>query len=150
MQVAAYARVSTQRQTQMQSTEQQIERPLAHAEGQGWSLAADRVFRDDGYSGATLRRPGLDRLRDAAASAGLDRIPIAAPDRLARDYVHQVLLVEELQRHGAEVVSLERPLGTAFAVPPLRGRIARRAMAATRTIASCCRSAVPWPSASAR
>lgn len=110
MQVAAYARVSTQRQAQMQSTEQQIERLLAHAEGQGWSLAADRVFRDDGHSGATLRRPGLDRLRDAAASAGLDRILIAAPDRLARNYVHQVLLVEELQRHGAEVVFLDRPM----------------------------------------
>ena len=42
----------------------------AHAEKRGWSLAADRVFRDDGYSGASLRRPGLDRLRDAAAGAG--------------------------------------------------------------------------------
>ena len=111
MQVAVYARVSTQRQAQMQSTEQQIERLLAHAEGQGWSLAADRVFRDDGYSGATLRRPGLDRLRDAAAGAQLDRVLITEPDRLARNYVHQALLVEELQTHGAEVDFLDRPMG---------------------------------------
>ena len=62
MQVAIYARVSTQRQAEAQSTEQQLNRPRAHAAGQGWSLAADRVFRDDGYSGATLKRPGLERL----------------------------------------------------------------------------------------
>ena len=110
MQVAIYARVSTQRQAQAQTTDQQLDRLRAHAEGQGWSLAADHVFRDDGYSGANLRRPGLDRLRDAAASARLDRVLITEPDRLARNYVHQVLLVEELQKHGAEVVFLDRPM----------------------------------------
>ena len=111
MQVAIYARVSTPRQAEAQSTDQQIDRLRAHAEGQGWSLAADRVFRDDGYSGASLGRPGLDRLRDAAASARLDRILITEPDRLARNYVHQVLLVEELQGHGAAVEFLDRPMG---------------------------------------
>ena len=111
MQVAIHARVSTQRQAQAQTTDQQLDRLRAHAEGQGWSLAADHVFRDDGYSGANLRRPGLDRLRDAAASARLDRVLITEPDRLARNYVHQVLLVEELQKHGAEVVFLDRPMG---------------------------------------
>src|SRR4051794_14130344 len=110
MRVAVYARVSTQRQAQARTTDQQLDRLRAHAEGQGWSLASDRVFRDDGYSGASLRRPGLDRLRDAAASARLDRILITEPDRLARNYVHQVLLVEELERHGAEVVFLDRPM----------------------------------------
>ena len=110
MQVAIYARVSTQRQAEAQSTEQQIDRLRAHAAGQGWSLAADRVFRDDGYSGASLRRPGLDRLRDVAAGARLDRILITEPDRLARNYVHQVLLVEELQKHGAVVDFLDRPM----------------------------------------
>src|SRR6185295_16463924 len=63
-----------------------------------------------GHSGATLRRPGLDRLRDAVTSAHFERIVITAPDRLARNYVHQVLLVEELQRHGAEVTFLDRPM----------------------------------------
>jgi site-specific DNA recombinase len=110
MHVAVYARVSTQRQAQAQTTDQQLERLRAHAEQQGWLLASERVFRDDGYSGASLRRPGLDRLRDAAAGARLDRILITAPDRLARNYVHQVLLVEELQKHGAEVVFLDRPM----------------------------------------
>jgi site-specific DNA recombinase len=110
MQIAVYARVSTQRQAQFQTTEQQLERLLAHAQAQNWNLPPERVYRDDGYSGASLRRPGLDRLRDAVASVGLDRILITAPDRLARNYVHQVLLVEELQKHGAEVVFLDRPM----------------------------------------
>ena len=110
MQIAAYARVSTQRQVQAQTTEQQLDRLRAHAAAQGWVLAPEHVFRDDGHSGANLRRPGLDRLRDAAASARLDRVLITAPDRLARNYVHQVLLVEELQKHGAVVDFLDRPM----------------------------------------
>jgi site-specific DNA recombinase len=110
MQVAVYARVSTQRQAQAQTTEQQLDRLRAHAQAQGWSLPPEHVFRDDGYSGATLRRPGLDRLRDVAANARLDRILITTPDRLARNYVHQVLLVEELGKHGAEVEFLDRPM----------------------------------------
>ena len=85
MQVAAYARVSTQRQVQAQTTEQQLDRLRAHAAAQGWVLPPEHVFRDDGHSGASLRRPGLDRLRDAAASARLDRVLITAPDRLARN-----------------------------------------------------------------
>ena len=110
MHVAAYARVSTQRQVQAQTTEQQLDRLRAYAASQGWVLAPEHLFRDDGYSGASLRRPGLDRLRDAAASARLDRVLITAPDRLARNYVHQVLLVEELQKHGAVVDFLDRPM----------------------------------------
>jgi site-specific DNA recombinase len=110
MHVAAYARVSSRRQAQAQTIEQQLDRLRAQAAARGWDLAQEHVFRDDGYSGASLRRPGLDRLRDAAAGARLDRILITAPDRLARNYVHQMLLVEELQGHGAAVEFLDRPM----------------------------------------
>ncbi len=108
--IAVYVRVSTQRQAQSQSTEQQLERLRAYALAQNWDLAPEHIFRDDGYSGASLQRPGLDRLRDAATSARLDRILITAPDRLARNYLHQVL-VEELQRHS-----------TGHGTPPRTGR----------------------------
>src|SRR5689334_20369236 len=110
MQVAVYARVSSRRQAQAQTIEQQLERLRAHATAHDWDLVQEHVFRDDGYSGASLRRPGLDRLRDVAASAGLDRILITAPDRLARNYMHQMLLVEELQGYGAVVEFLDRPM----------------------------------------
>ena len=65
----------------------------------GGQLQDEDIFRDDGYSGASLRRPGLDRLRDKAALAVFDRIYVTDPDRLARNFVHQVLLIEELQKH---------------------------------------------------
>jgi site-specific DNA recombinase len=110
MQVAIYARVSTSRQSQAQTIEQQLDRLSAHVQAQGWELSAHHIFRDDGYSGATLRRPGLDGLRDLVAAGAVERVLITAPDRLARNYVHQVLLIEELQRFGAIVEFLDRAM----------------------------------------
>ena len=110
MRIAVYVRVSTQRQVQSQSNEQQLERLRTHIEEQGWVLPGENIFRDDGVSGTTLRRQGLDRLRDRAAVAAFDQILITAPDRLARKYVHQVLLIEELERKGAQVEFLDRPM----------------------------------------
>lgn len=100
MRIAVYARVSTQRQTQMQTIEQQLERLQAHFQTQGWEWREDLVFRDDGYSGASLKRPGLDRLREQAAQAHFDRVLITTPDRLARKYIYQMLLIEELEKSG--------------------------------------------------
>ena len=68
-------------------------------------------FLDDGYSGTTLVRPALERLRDLVAAGAVDRLYIHSPDRLARKYAYQVLLVDEFQRTGVEVVFLNRELG---------------------------------------
>ena len=76
----------------------------------GGACAAENIFRDDGYSGASLKRPGLERLRDRAAMRQLDCILITAPDRLARNYVHQVLLLEEISATGCQVQFLDRPM----------------------------------------
>lgn len=65
-------------------------------------------FIDEGYSGATLGRPGLDRLRDVSAAGGLERLYVHSPDRLARKYAYQVLLMDEFHRAGVEVVFLNR------------------------------------------
>jgi site-specific DNA recombinase len=110
MRAAIYARVSTSRQTRDRSIDQQVERLKAHAERKDWTLEQERVYLDEGYSGASLNRPGLDALRDAAAMAEFDVLVIAAPDRLARKYVHQVLLIEELQGRGCRVEFVERPM----------------------------------------
>jgi site-specific DNA recombinase len=110
MRVAVYARVSTPRQAQAQSIEQQLDRLRAAVAARGWTLAEQHVYRDDGYSGASLGRPGLDRLRDHAALADLDVVLLTAPDRLARNYVHQVLLLDELGRHGLKVEFLDHPM----------------------------------------
>src|SRR5215469_18146488 len=95
MRAALYARVSTTRQTQ--TIDQQLTRLLAHVERQGWPLKEQHIYRDDGYSGASLTRPGLDALRDRVALAEVDLLLVTAPDRLARNYVHQVLRLEEFQ-----------------------------------------------------
>jgi site-specific DNA recombinase len=87
-----------------------LERLRAHSQAQGWQLADEHVFRDDGYSGAQLARPGLDRLRDGVAQGAVERILITSPDRLARNYVHHVLLLEELERYGCQVEFLDRPM----------------------------------------
>ncbi len=110
MRVAIYVRVSTQRQAQTQTIEQQLDRLRVSIEEHGWTLLDHHIFRDDGYSGASLRRPGLDRLREAVAAGEVDRVILTAPDRLARNYVHQVLLLEELGRTGCLVEFLDRPM----------------------------------------
>jgi site-specific DNA recombinase len=110
MRTAVYVRVSTTRQAQTQTIEQQLERLRAHVAAQGWQLQDEDIFRDDGFSGSTLNRPGLDHLRDRAAAGEFDLVLLTAPDRLARKYVHQVLLIEELQQHNCQVEFLEHPM----------------------------------------
>ena len=91
MRTAIYACVSTERQTLAQTIEQQGERLTAHVHAQGETLRAEDFVRDDGYSGATLNRPGLDHLRHRVKEAALDRVVCASPDRLARNYVHHMV-----------------------------------------------------------
>ena len=113
MRVAIYGRVSTGHQVEHQTIEQQIERLAAHVAAhaaEGWTLDPAHVFRDDGHSGAVLARPGLDRLRDAIKGREVDRALVTAPDRLARNYVHQMVLLEEWARAGCAAEFLDRPM----------------------------------------
>jgi len=85
MEVALSVRVSTSRQQQQQTIEQQLSRLHDYVAARpDWHVAEEPIYRDDGYSGATLKRPGLDRLRDRAALAAVDCVVMPAPDRLAR------------------------------------------------------------------
>src|SRR5215207_8346430 len=111
MRAALYVRVSTDRQQHAQTIEQQVAQLQSYvAAHDGWTVAAEHVFRDDGRSGAKLDRPGLDALRDHAARAAFDLVVICSPDRLARNFVHQMVVLEELERRGVRVVFCDRPL----------------------------------------
>ena len=67
------------------------------------------MIEDAGFSGASLLRPGLERLRDLAAEGHIQAVLIHSPDRLSRKYAYQVLLTEEFARHGAETIFLKAP-----------------------------------------
>jgi site-specific DNA recombinase len=110
MNVAAYARVSTQRQAEEQTILQQLDRLQDYAQSKGWTILPQHLYRDEGYSGARIDRPALDRLRDAAERGECQTVLVTAPDRLARRFVHQTLLLEELAQEGCTVVFLDRPI----------------------------------------
>ncbi len=107
---AFYARVSSEQQAAAHTIESQTAALSERAQSDGTSVPPERQFVDDGYSGATLIRPALDRLRDLATVGAIDRIYVHSPDRLARNYAYQVLLLDEWRR-GVELGFLNRPLG---------------------------------------
>jgi site-specific DNA recombinase len=112
-QIALYARVSSEQQAEARTIDSQLAELRSRIVADGFALKAVLEFVDDGYSGSTLVRPALERLRDTAASGGLDRLYVHSPDRLARKYAHQVLLVEELNQQGVDIFFLNRPVGQA-------------------------------------
>jgi len=109
MRVALYARVSTEQQEQRGTVASQLAALRAYAAQHEMEICADYVCVDDGYSGTRLARPGLDRVRDGADLGAFDAVLVLCPDRLARKYAYQVLIVEELERLGVAVRFLESP-----------------------------------------
>ena len=108
---ALYARVSSESQARDNTIASQVTALRERIAADGFQLEPDHNYVDEGYSGAILFRPALERLRDAVAGSHVERIYVHAPDRLARRYAHQVLLIDEFHRAGAEVVFLNRPIG---------------------------------------
>jgi len=102
MRIALYARVSTDIQEARGSIGSQLEALRARADGDQHEVVAE--YLDDGYSGARLDRPALDRLRDGAEAGLFEAVLCLTPDRLARVYAYQVLILDELQRHGVRVL----------------------------------------------
>ena len=108
---ALYARVSSDQQARGNTVASQLAALRDRAKVDEVLLDPGHAFVDEGHSGSTLVRPALEGLRDAVAGGHIDRIYVLAPDRLARRYAYQVLLVEEFRRCGAEVVFLNRAIG---------------------------------------
>ena len=108
---AIYARVSSEQQAMAHTIASQVAALQARVATDGLALPERMQFLDEGYSGATLVRPALERLRDLIATGAVDRLYVHSPDRLARKYAYQVLLVDEFQRMSVEVIFLNRELG---------------------------------------
>ncbi len=108
---AIYARVSSEQQREANTIASQTASLIEFAQGHDLEVPKEWVFEDDGYSGATLERPGLERVRDLAAEGQIQVVLAYAPDRLSRKYAYQILLIEELARNGVETLFIKAPQG---------------------------------------
>src|SRR2546422_3347999 len=105
MRVAIYARVSSQRQEKEHTIGSQLEALRVYAAKNGMEVVEE--FTDEGYSGARLDRPALDRMRDLAEHRGFEVLLSYCTDRLARKFVLQALILDELERFGVKTIFLE-------------------------------------------
>jgi site-specific DNA recombinase len=106
---AIYARVSSDKQKEEHTIASQTAGLVEFAGNNGYSVPQAWVFEDEGYSGASLVRPGLEKIRDLAAEGQIEAVLMHSPDRLSRKYAYQVLLIEEFSRSGVETVFLKSP-----------------------------------------
>lgn len=106
---AIYARVSSAQQKQEHTIASQTAALIGFAEQEGYHVPREWIFEDEGFSGAHLQRPGLERVRDLAVEGQLQAVLVYSPDRLSRKYAYQVLLMEELSRQGVETVFIKAP-----------------------------------------
>src|ERR1700733_13020706 len=109
---AIYARVSSEQQREANTISSQTASLIEFAQEHDLEVPKQWVFEDDGYSGATLERPGLERIRDLAAEGQIQVVLVYAPDRLSRKYAYQILLIEELARNGVETIFIKAPQGS--------------------------------------
>jgi site-specific DNA recombinase len=108
MRAAIYARVSTQSQEQRGTIGSQLAALRERVSAEGDELVSE--FTDNGHSGARLDRPGLDAMRDAAEIGLVEVVWCLSPDRLARVYAYQVIVLDELARHGVSVRFVDAPV----------------------------------------
>lgn len=111
IQAALYARVSSAQQAEAHTVASQVTALRERIAADGLAVPEALPCIDEGYRGATLVRPALERLRDLASGGAVDRLYVHSPERLARTYAYPVLLVDELQRAGVELIFLHRELG---------------------------------------
>jgi site-specific DNA recombinase len=108
---AIYARVSSDQQREAHTIASQTAALIEWAKTLELEVPTAWIVEDEGYSGATLERPGLERVRDLAAEGQIQAVLVYSPDRLSRKYAYQILLIEELARHGVETRFLNAPQG---------------------------------------
>lgn len=105
---ASYLRVSSQHQADEHTIDSQCADVRARATRDLCPIDPAFEYIDDGYSGSQLLRPAMERLRDHVAASMIDRLYIHSPDRLARKFAHQAILLEEMDKHGCQVIFLNQ------------------------------------------
>lgn len=107
-----YARVSSQKQKDGETIESQVSALKVLAKKQSYQINDNMVFLDNGISGKFLQRPALDELRDIIRCEPISALFVYSPDRLSRNYTHQLILLEEFHRHGIQVIYVKGPSET--------------------------------------
>ncbi len=109
MNIAIYARVSSETQAKEGTIQSQLEALREFAKSSKHQIIVECL--DDGYSGAELNRPGLDQLRDISGEGLVEAILVLSPDRLSRKQAHQIILLEEFKKHNVKVIFTSQPSG---------------------------------------
>src|SRR3954453_10434980 len=105
-QAILYARVSTEEQAHSGfSLAQQMEALREYAAREGYEVLEE--VRDEGWSGAYLERPGLDRVRDLVEAGGVGVVFAQDADRITRDPGHRAFLDDEFERLGTRLIALD-------------------------------------------
>jgi site-specific DNA recombinase len=100
-----YARVSTDEQARSgYSLAQQLEALREYAAREGYEILEE--VQDPGQSGASLERPGMDRVRDLVAGGGVTVVLAQDRDRFAREPAYHYLLRREFEEHGTKIRAL--------------------------------------------
>jgi site-specific DNA recombinase len=105
---AIYTRQSVSSSDNLSSCEVQYEACARYAESQGWAVVTER-FDDDGYSGASLDRPALQRLLDLLRKIPLQHVLVHRLDRLSRSVRDCVTLLDEFRRLNVNLVIVTAP-----------------------------------------
>jgi site-specific DNA recombinase len=99
-----YTRVSSEERAKKgYSLPDQLRELRAYALRESYKVAAE--IEEDGWSGAYLERPGLDRVRDMVAAGGVGTVLVLFRDRLARG-LYAGLLKKEFAEYGTKLVAL--------------------------------------------
>jgi len=104
MKVALYARVSTEKQEEQQTIQSQVELLRTYAKENDYDILGE--YFDDGWSGESLDRPELDRLRDDLPKGLLDMVIVTCPDRLSRKQINQGQVLEDFRKNKVKCVFL--------------------------------------------
>ena len=115
MRAALYARVSTDKQAEKYGIPSQIEALKKRCLERDWTPVLDGdkdAFIDEGYSGAELDRPALNRLRQVAREGRVDVVLAYDPDRLSRKLYHQMILAEEFEKQRIKLEFITQDMGT--------------------------------------
>jgi site-specific DNA recombinase len=99
---AFYARVSTDAQQKEGTIDSQVVELKRQIAAAGQVLVKEYI--DDGYSGTLLDRPALEQLRQDAKTDVFDAIYFLCADRIAREVAYQTIIVDELMKHGKQIV----------------------------------------------